>query len=374
VASLKQAVSLPVFAGNRIPNIDLAESILSENKADVIGWIRPLICDSHLPRKLAEGRPEEIVTCVYDNQACIGWTNRNKSVGCIQNPWAGNEGRGPKPGKAAAKARKRVVVVGAGPAGLKAACIAASEGHDVTVYERAEGPGGQLRLARLAPGRAEIGGVIDNLLRQANRLGVSIATGREMTAESIVAENPDAVILATGSYPHPHPVPGEYGPPEVLNVLQVLQNVHPIGTNVLMIDEDGHHKALATAEFLADQGKRVDILTSELFVGLELASIGDLYTVRQRLLQKGAKFICDRVVLKIEGRTVSTADRFTEDLVVYDSYDTIVLAMGNMSDDRLYRELKGRLPAVYRAGDCVAPRKIDSAIFEANQVALRIEL
>ena len=371
-AALKEAVSVPVMAGNRIRGPEEAEEVLAEGKADLIGWVRPLICDPELPNKIVEGRAGEISRCVYDNQGCVGRSAVNRSVGCIQNPWAGRELGRPAVRTPSLGQSKRVMVIGAGPGGLAAGLALAEAGCEVTIYEREAVPGGQLRLARLGAGRAEIGGVIDNLVRGLERLGVSILTGREMDEASILAEAPDGLILATGSIPRPRPVPGDYGPPGVLNVWQALDESQPVGGKILLIDEDGGHRATATAESLAGQGKQVDILTSELFVGLDLAPIGDLSGSRQRLLAGGVRFICDKIVSRIEGTKVMAADKFSGEAMVFDDYQTVVLVMGHQSDDRLYQALKGRLEAVFRVGDCVAPRKIDAAIREGSQVALKI--
>ncbi len=370
VEALKKAVSLPVIAGDRITIPDMAENVLAEERADLIGLIRPLICDPQAPEKMAQGDFDGILRCVYDNQNCVGRTARNRSVGCIQNPFAGFEHERSTYGPAGVT--RRVTIVGAGPAGLKAAIVAAERGHRVTVYEREDVPGGQIRLARRAPDREGIGGVVDNLLRALVRLDAKIVTGREVTAQAIMEDNPDVVIVATGSQPDPHPLPGTYASPFVLNIRQVLEEIEPVGNSVLFVDEDGSHRSLATAEFLLEGGKQVDIMTGELFVGIELAPIGDLYTTRQRLLQKGARFMCDRVVARIEDGAVTVLDKYTEDATVHDQYDTVVLAMGNVSDDSLYRELKSAGVEVYRVGDCVAPRAIGSAISEATQIAASI--
>ena len=372
VESLKNTVQKPVFAANRITDTTMAEDILEQGKADIIGWIRPLICDPCLPNKLKENRADHIISCVYDNQDCVGRTARNRSVGCIQNPWAGRELIEVDVNRAPREHVKKVVIVGAGPAGLKAALECASRGHDVQVFERDAEPGGQIRLAKKGAGRSELGGVVDNLLHQMKTMGVPLITGREMATESILAQNPDVVICATGSFPRSKPVAGNYGPPTVVTVRQVLNEDYPIGEKVLLVDEDGGHQATAAAEFLADQGKKVDIVTSELFVGMDLAVTGDLYNTRQRLLQKGSEFFCDRVVEEIQDTVVRVADRFTHARSTFYGYDTVVMAMGNVPDDALYKSLKGKVPHVYRIGDCVTPRKIDSAIREACDAALLI--
>ena len=149
-------------------------------------------------------------------------------------------------------------------------------------------------------------------------------------------------------------------------MFDILKGQFPAGDKILFIDENGGHHATATVEFLADQGKKIDMITSDLFIGMELAPIGDLYLTRQRLLQKGVTFQMDLVVDEIETDKVKVRDLYTNKPIVFQGYDTIVLDMGNMADDHLYRELKGRVEALYRVGDCVAPRGIDMAIMEGR--------
>ncbi len=372
VSTLKQAVSVPVFAGNRMPIPERVEEALKQGKADLVGWVRPLICDPWLPRKLYEGKIDEIVYCVSDNQNCVGKVAQIKPISCILNPRAGRETFGLGEHSSTGTSSKRVIVVGAGPAGLESALTAAKRGHHVTVYESENEPGGQLRLARIGPGRSEIWGVIENLTRQLEKWRVTVLTRSPLDAATVIDLSPDVVIVATGSYPDPRPVRGKYGPPTVLNVWDVLKGTYQIGQKVLLVDEDGHYRALSTAEFLADRNRNVDIMTGEPFVGMDLAPIGDLFLIRQRLLKKGVRFIPDTVVLEIRGTRAVVADKFTEQISETADYDTIVLALGNVCEDRLYRELKGRVPALYKVGDCVAPRKIDTAIMDGYTIARAI--
>jgi mycofactocin system FadH/OYE family oxidoreductase 2 len=370
--ALKEAVSVPVLAGNRIHTPWLAEQALKDGQADMIGWIRPLICDPKLPNKILEDRLDEIVFCVSDNQNCVGRVGRLKPVACIQNPWAGREMDRPAMATPPMGKRKKVVIVGAGPAGLQAGLTAASCGHSVTIYEREKEPGGQLRLARLGAGRQEIWKVVENLTRRLKKRDVQVVTQHNVTAQMLLAESPDSIIVATGSFPHPKPVPGNYSAPTVLNAWQALRDPDSVGERVILVDENGHHQAIATAEFLADHGRKVDIMTGEPFVGMELAQTGDLYLSRQRLLSKSVTFLPDRVLLEIKGNVLTVADKFTEEVSFMEGYHTIVLVMGNVPDDTLFKELKSSVPTVVRVGDCVAPRRIDMAILEGNRAALSL--
>jgi hypothetical protein len=157
-----------------------------------------------------------------------------------------------------------------------------------------------------------------------------------------------------------------------LNGWDVIQDTHPVGQKVLFVDEDGGHHAMATAELLAEQGKQVDMVTGDLFIGIELAPRGELYLGRQRLLQQGVTFRTDLDILEINtndnGLRVKARDIYTNESILFEDYDTVVLDVGNTVDDDLYHLLKGQVKEVYRTGDCVAPRGIDMAIFEGRRV------
>lgn len=264
------------------------------------------------------------------------------------------------------------MVVGAGPAGLEAALVARENGHDVTVYEKDEAIGGQINLIKKQPGRDGMAEIVRYLRHMLEKLHVPIITGVEVSPEMVFAKNPDVVIVATGSKPKTKPIPGKYGPPLVLNVREILENQFPVGEKILFIDENGNHHATATAEFLADQGKKVDMVTSDLFIGIELGPLGDLYLTRQRLLQKMVTFTTDVLIDEIDGNKVTARDLYTNNPILFQEYDTIVLDMGNMVDDHLYRQLKGQVKELYRAGDCVAPRGIDMAILEGKRLGEKL--
>jgi mycofactocin system FadH/OYE family oxidoreductase 2 len=366
--AIKEVVKVPVFANNRINRPQMAEEIVAQGKADIVGLVRALICDPQFPKKTKEGRTEEISICVSDNQGCIGRVNQAKTIGCIQNPCVGFEKKVDKELKQPISKKKKVMVIGGGPAGMEAARMAALRGHQVTLYEKEPELGGQINIAQKGAGRENIGLVVTNLMAQLKKWKVRIEPGVEVTEEFVIKSNPDVAIVATGSVPRENPFPGRYTPSQVLNVWQVLKGGTPIGEKVLLIDGDGHHKATSTAEFLADHGKKVDILTDALFIGVELGPIGDLYNSRQRLLQKGVTFTSDMRVQEIEGATVKAVNVYSNEVFVYEGYDTIVVVMANRPNHDLYFGLKGKIKELYRIGDCVAPRKIDMAIWEGNKV------
>jgi pyruvate/2-oxoglutarate dehydrogenase complex dihydrolipoamide dehydrogenase (E3) component len=188
----------------------------------------------------------------------------------------------------------------------------------------------------------------------------------------VLDEKPDVVVIATGSSPKSAPFPGEYGLPQVVTTVQVLKDEVEIGEKVLLIDQDGHHQATGTAELLADRGKQVHMITAALFVGSALGPLQDLYLTRNRLAEKGVTFTPDIAVLEIQGTLVKGLNVYSNEMIDFDGYDTVVLAAGNIADDDLYFELKDQVDEIHRVGDCVAPRKTDMAIIEGHRVGRMI--
>jgi len=369
-AAIRSQVRLPVFATNRINDPHLAEKILADGHADMIGMVRALICDPELPNKARQGKSSDIRHCIACNQGCIGRMGLGYSLGCIQNPAVGREKEWGSDTIVSARAAKKVVVVGAGPAGLEAARVLALRGHKVILLEKNDHVGGQNIIASKGTGRQEIEGVTRWLVsqtRQSSNIELRLKT--EATAESVLAEEPEAVVVATGARPKARPFGGDYGPPEVVTTWQVLTGQAEIlGPQVLLIDLDGHHQATSTAELLADRGHQVHVVTPALFVGGALGPLQDVFLTRQRLAQKGVRVTTDTAVFEVQGLTTKAVQVYSGEFLEIEGHQTIVLAAGAEADDGLYHQLKGRVSELHRIGDCVAPRKTDLAILEGRRV------
>jgi mycofactocin system FadH/OYE family oxidoreductase 2 len=363
---IKGSIAIPVIGGYQMASPKMADECIGKKDFDVVGFIRNLICDPKMPNKALTGDIKAIRSCVRDNNGCIGRINQSKILGCIQNPEVGFEHQ-KKTNHIKPDVFKTVWVVGAGPAGLEVARVASDKGHTVTLYEKNAMLGGQINLQCKAAGRKPMEEVVRYLRYRLGKRDVRVVTKTQVTKDFVNQDQPDVVVIATGSVPCEKPVDGNYDPPFVINVRDVLEEKFPVGDRVLFVDENGGHHATATVELLADQGKKIDMVTSDLFIGIGLAPIGDLYLTRQRLLQKGVTFTTNVRVIKIDGNVVHANQIHTNESIEYKDYDTVVLDMGDVADDSLYFQLKGKVNELYRIGDSVAPRGIDMAILEARR-------
>lgn len=369
--SIADAVDIPVMAGHQIDFPYMAEETLAKSAVQGICLIRTLICDPDAPIKGREGRFEEIRHCIRDNEECIGRLNRARTLGCSLNPDVGYEHL-PDKTPVDSTGKKRVLVVGGGPAGMEAAIRAGELGHDVSLYEKEEKVGGRVNIAAMLPGRQRLGELTRFQENELVRLGVQVMTGTKAITGNIIESGFDAVIVASGSKASNSVIPGEYGAPFVMTVPELFgEGIEP-GERILYIDENGGHHATATVEWLLEQGKKVDMVTSELFVGIDVLPLGDLTIVRQTLLQKGCHFICDVRIEEIDEKRVRGRNIYSNEQVMFKDYDTVVMDLGYDADDRLYKELTGKVKELYHAGDCVAPRGIGMAVFEGRRVGEKL--
>jgi mycofactocin system FadH/OYE family oxidoreductase 2 len=366
---IKEAVpGMPILHASRIVDPRHADRIVADGQVDVVGMTRALIADPDLPRKAREDRLDDIRTCVGANEGCIDRIYQGKAVTCVQNPATGREAElgDVRP----ASTPKKVVVVGGGVAGLEAARMAAVRGHRVLLLEKATELGGQVLLAARAPARAEYAGIVRFLASQIRKLGVDVRLGVEATPELVLAEHPDAVVVATGSHPYVPPVPGSDGK-HVVTDRDVLGGEARVGANVVVIDDVHTEEALSTAELLLDQGKRVEVISPLFYVGQDIGvtSIAPLYA---RLYTKGVVLTPCSELRAVEGSTVVVRNVYSNAERRIEAVDTVVLAVGSRSTDALYRALKGQVPALHAAGDCVAPRGVHQAILDGTRAARAI--
>jgi 2,4-dienoyl-CoA reductase-like NADH-dependent reductase (Old Yellow Enzyme family) len=365
-AAVKGVVTVPVMVAGRINQPQEAERVIAEGQADACAMTRALICDPLLAVKAEEGRSDEIRACIGCNQACIGHFHAGYPISCIQHPETGREltyGMGQPTGTP-----KDVLVVGGGPGGLKAAAVAAERGHRVTIYEAAERVGGQVLLAQDLPGRAEFGGVVPNLLGEAERAGVKVATGTRVDRALVERERPDVVVLATGAKPR-RPAIDVSGDPVVLDAWEVLRGATVPAGHVVVADWRCDWVGLGLAELLASQGHRVTLAVDGYMAGQRLQQY-----VRDVMLaaahRRGVRVVPTVRLFGVDQTRVFLQHTLTGEADVIEDVAALVLAQGHLPEDRLLSELEGF--DVRPVGDCLAPRTVEEAVLEGLTVGSAI--
>ncbi len=379
-AEIKQVVDIPVFAVIKITDPHTAEEIVEHHEADMVAMTRALICDPELPNKAREGRVEEIRLCMNCNEGCWGHCERQLPITCAQNPEAGREKELMiRP----AKRRKRVMVIGGGVAGMSAARVAALRGHEVSLYEKAPVLGGQILVASRAPLREDLRESVRNLEKELAVLRVPLHMGVEVTEEMVLDQQPDHVIVATGAVPIVRPSPEIVGPDmaieiapgaHVISAWHVLTGEEEAGDRVLVYDVQTHVQGFAVADYLSNQGKKVELL----LMGMRLlwaAFDVDSPTLGVHLLSlfnKEVKLTFFTGVKKaLPGRCICYNPATFQETEL--SCDTLVLSYWRRANDSLYRSLKGKVPSLHAVGDCVAPRYMIHAIYEGYIAANALE-
>lgn len=385
---LRAATEFPTFHAARIQDVATARHAIAAGKLDMVGMTRAHLADPHIVAKILRGEEDRIRPCVGANY-CLDRIYQGGMALCLHNPATGRELEEPQevlPGDT----RRRVVIVGAGPAGLEAARVAALRGHEVIVHEAANDPGGQIRLTAQTARRAEMISIIDWRYAECERLGVVFHFNSYADGATVMGEDPDVVIVATGGMPHTGVVEGE---DLVVSAWDIIAGDVRPGSNVLIFDDAGDYAALQAAETIAATGAKVEMVTRDRMISSEVMAMSLTPSLRQ-LQQKDVTFT---VGWKVDGvardgnalvaRLGSDFGEFTRERRV----DQVVVNAGTRPLDEVYFELKpvsvnlgevdyaafidGRPQEVarnpggrfqlFRIGDAVAARNTHAAIYDA---------
>lgn len=390
---IRATTNFPTFHAARIPDVATARHAIASGKVDMIGMTRAHMTDPHIVRKIIEKREEDIRPCVGANY-CLDRIYQGGLAFCIHNAATGRETTMPQT-IARAETRKKVVIVGAGPAGLEAARVAGARGHDVVVLEAADKPGGQIRLTAQSPRRKEMISIIEWRMSQCQKAGVTFRFNTWAEAEMVQAENPDVVIIATGGLPHTEVL--ERGNELVVSSWDIIAGDVKPGSNVLVYDDAGDPAGLQAAEIIAQTGARVEIMTPDRSFAPEvmamnlvpymrsLQKLNSIFTVTYRL----------QAVEKSGNELVATIGSDYGGVEKKQTFDQIVVNHGTLPLDELYFELKPHstnlgelsheqltagLPQsvlrnpegtfqLFRIGDAVASRNTHAAIYDGLRIA-----
>ena len=367
-ARFKRQTQIPIFVTGRINQPQEAEAVIASDHADVCGMTRALICDPEMPNKAARGAADDIRACIACNQACIGHFHKGYPISCIQNPASGRELRfGSLP---PASRRKQVMVIGGGPAGMKAAAVAAERGHHATLFEAERRLGGQALLAQMLPGRAEFGGLVTNLERELELAGVKIHKSARIDRERILAAAPDVVLIATGAKPYRPEFPRE-GALQILDAWQVLRGEAVAGQSVVIIDWRADWIGIGIAEHLAQHGRTVRLAVSGIAAGETLP-----FYVRDQaaasLHKLGVKVLTYMRLYGSDSDSVYLQHQSSAEAVVIDKIDTLVLCTGHTPVDELSDALEGLDLETHVIGDAASPRTAEEAVYDGLKVAAEI--
>ncbi|HET9213173.1 MAG TPA: FAD-dependent oxidoreductase [Gaiellaceae bacterium] len=356
----------PVVAASRIVDPIEADRLIREGRCDAAGMTRALITDPDLPRKAREGRVTEVLRCLGCN-ACIAHYHAGTPIACAQNPRTGRERTLAAPARTAET--RRIVVVGAGPAGVAAAADAAAGGHEVVLLEQTGRIGGQAALAGAAPVHAE---TARTLVRNYERLlgagDVELRLDSEADAAGVAALEPDAAVVAIGARPYESPLPLDGV--ESVQAWSVLAGPRPRGRRVVVADWGGDASGLACAELLAAAGNDVTLAVGSAALGETLHQYQrNVYAAR--LYRAGVRIEHHLELTGAERGRVLFRNLFAPEVETEVAADLLVLALGRVPVRGLAEALAARGLEVHEAGDCLSPRGLEEAILEGTLAARR---
>ena len=357
-----------------------AEHVVASGQADMVSIVRGQIADPHLANKAREGRPEDIRPCISCNRMCWGRRYRDYWISCLVNPSSGREFEwGGDRFEQVAK-RKRVLVIGGGPAGLEAARAAAERGHQVTLVEASAKLGGQFRLAGLQPRRQQIIDLLAWYETQLAKLQVKVQLNAYLEPDDVAAYGADTVIVATGSQPDANGFQRSFPTRErtpgadmanVFSADDIMSRTARPGMRVVVFDEEGNWRACGTAWHLAEKGHKVTIVTAQTKVGAEIARTNADYALRGTLKKLGVVFRTEAALKEWTGEGAVVLDLLdgSEELI---EADALVMVTTNTPVRGLIDALTAKGLDIRTVGDCVAAREGNVAVYEGRKVGLGV--
>lgn len=372
-----------IFVAGRVVDPAMAARAVRDGAADMVAMSRAHLADPHLVGKALSGRKPEIRRCVGAN-LCVARALKGGAVTCVLTPATGREAKwgSTAPVRADRVVPRRIVVVGAGPAGLRAGAVAAARGHDVVVHEREAEPGGHLREIAWLPTRESWKHAIEDMVSELERAGGGLRVRSELDMAALDREADDVILIATGAdweetgasvlRPDRDAMPG-VETARVLGLGAALaaarQRTQSLGRRVLIVDETGEYAPLGLAEALAGAGCEVEIITPRDSIGSAAAAELETPHVLPRLRHLGVRWTVSHDVASIRGTCVEVGDVWGGPGRVLDAIDAVVLAMRRSPRDALYRSLDRASRVVLRIGDALAPRSTSAVIHEAEAIA-----
>ena len=389
-SAIKAEVDIPIFHATRITDLATAARAVEEGHLDMVGMTKAFIADPHFPAKLLAGREDDIRECVGASY-CVDRVLMGHDTVCVQNAATGREETMPHVVPKAANGKRRVVVAGAGPGGLEAARVSAERGHEVVLFEREAETGGQLGIASRVAWREPLSGITRWLDGQVGKLGVDLRLGQEATAEAVLAENPDVVVIATGGTPNK----GYFEGTELCSTTwDVLAGRVEPAENVLVYDDQGAQQGPVCAEFMAERGSKVEIMTPDRALLVEVGETSFPAHMAE-LFKRGVIVTADTrlIAVKREGNKLVAVLRneFAQAMEEERVVDQVVAEHGTLPNEDLYLALKplscnlGELDQraliagapqaiatnpegafqLFRVGDALASRNIHTAIYDS---------